>query len=60
MKYKIWEKLLTEYVGSPTEKMIDEVEANSFEEAYKLAKSRNPNLGAMKIEEKEKSMEYDS
>lgn len=41
---------MTEYVDAPTARLVDEVEASSFEEAHKIAKQRNPNLGAMKID----------
>lgn len=51
MKYRIWEQLLNEYTDHPTARMVDEIEANSFDEAYKIAKQRNPQLGAMRIDD---------
>jgi len=44
MKYKIVEFILNEYVNHPTERVVAEVEANSKEEAEKVAKLRYPNL----------------
>jgi len=43
MKYRICEMTLNEYVNHPTEVKIDEVEANSMEEARKVAAMRWPN-----------------
>jgi len=43
MKYRIFEMMLNEYVDHPTEVLIEEVEANSQQEAQKIAEQRWPN-----------------
>jgi hypothetical protein len=53
MKYKIFEMFLNEYVNHPTHNLLDEVEANSPEEANRLARLRFPNKGVLKIGEQE-------
>jgi hypothetical protein len=43
MKYRIWENMLTEVVGAKEELvLVGEVEANSPEEAKKLAEQKYP------------------
>lgn len=43
MKYKICEMMLNEYVNHPTEVLIEEIEANTQQEAQKIAEQRWPN-----------------
>ena len=45
--------VLNEYVNHPTENLLDEIEANTAEEANQLARVRFPNRGVLKIGEKE-------
>ncbi len=58
MKYRIFEQVLNEQVIYPaTEqwRMIDEVEANSFEEARVIALTKNPHLQEMTIDDKKET-----
>lgn len=43
MKYKIYEMTLNEYIDSPTQVSIEEIDANSQQEAEQIAKMRYPN-----------------
>lgn len=58
MKFKIYEPLLNEYVDHVSDRLVDEVEATSFEEAYKIAKVRHPQLLVMKIDDGNTSIDY--
>lgn len=51
MKYRIWEKTLNEYTNSPAARLVEEIEADSFEDAYNIAKMKNPNLFAIRIDD---------
>lgn len=50
MKYRIWEMMLNEYVDHPQATLMTELEANSFEEAHKLARQLFPNRGPLRID----------
>lgn len=56
--------MLNEYVDHPTSRLVDEIEADSFADAYKFAKQRNPQLGSMRIDDYNgggrTSIEYDN
>ena len=53
MKYEIFEMVLNEYVNHPVKNLIDVVEANSPEEANRLARLRNPNKSTLEIDNKQ-------
>lgn len=58
MKFRIYEKILNEIVGSPPEKMLTEVDATSHFEAKKLADRMFPNHGQIRIESDTASVDY--
>lgn len=60
MKYRVWEKILNEVVGGPDQRQIDEIEADSFEEAHKIARMRHPNKATLRIDDCDKiAVEYE-
>lgn len=48
-KYKVFENVLNEYVNHPTQVLVDEVEANSPEEAANIIHMIHPNKGSLTI-----------
>lgn len=58
MKYKIWEMLLAEYDGAPDRVMIDEIEAETHEQAYAAALLRNPGRTALRVDDGETAYEF--
>lgn len=48
-KYKVFENVLNEYVNHPTQVLVDEVEANSSEEAANIIRMIHPNKGSLTI-----------
>ena len=49
MKYKICEQLLNEYTNHPVDVQIGIVDADTLEEANKMAKLQFPDRGPLKI-----------
>ena len=50
MKFRIWEMLLNEVVGSPNAVQIDEIEAASHDEANKIARQKHPNKAMLRVD----------
>ena len=48
-RYEVFEMVLNEYVNHPTRALIDVVEAESPEEANRLARLRHPNKSTLEI-----------
>ncbi|NCA14316.1 MAG: hypothetical protein EBS89_09315 [Proteobacteria bacterium] len=49
-RYEVFEMVLNEYVNHPTRTLIDVVEADSPEEANRLARMRHPNKSTLEID----------
>lgn len=52
MKYEVFEMVLNEYVNHPTRNLIDVIEAETAEEANRLARLRHPNKATFEINNK--------
>jgi hypothetical protein len=59
MKYKIWEKVLNEYVGAPDAVLLSEIEANSLAEACQIAEKTYPNKTTLKVDDGNVAIEFD-
>jgi len=52
MKYEVFEMILNEYVDHPIRNLIDVIEAETAEEANRLARLRHPNKATFEINNK--------
>ena len=53
MKYEVYEMVLNEYVNHPTKSLVDVIEAETAEEANRLARLRHPNKSTFEIDNKQ-------
>lgn len=53
MKYEVFEMVLNEYVNHPTKNLVDVIEAETAEEANRLARLRHPNRSTFEIDNKQ-------
>jgi hypothetical protein len=51
--FKIFENVLNEYVNHPTLVLVEEVEAETAEEAVRIFRTRYPNKGTITVNNKQ-------
>jgi len=48
-KFKVFENVLNEYVNHPTQVFVEEIEAQTAEEAIQLVRMMHPNKGTLTV-----------
>lgn len=48
-KFKVFENFLNEYVNHPTQVFVEEIEAQTAEEAIQLVRMMHPNKGTLTV-----------
>lgn len=51
--FKIFENVLNEYVNHPSLVLVEEIEANTVEEAVRIFRTRHPNKGVITVNNKQ-------
>lgn len=51
--FKIFENVLNEYVNHPSLVFVEEIEANTVEEAVRIFRTRHPNKGTITVNNKQ-------
>ena len=51
--FKIFENVLNEYVNHPSLVLVEEIEANTVEEAVRIFRTRHPNKGTITVNNKQ-------
>lgn len=49
-KYHVFENVLNEYVNHPTQVLLQEIEAESAEEAVKIVRMMHPDKGVLTVD----------